>query len=226
MGRKSREKKERHIKDRASPLKVYRFFKEKSHAEALCNGDVWLSTIETCRRYEDPLQGDPDEAIQTYNSGFISGGSDDSRFVSAVAHAGIHVGPGCSGITIQNCRSFNKMPDAFVLCTTLEFQPENLNDTFGNYCVEISNVEEFFGLITKKLKGLLPIKLGAMGVVRYGSNSFYGYQPPPGQIGFVKNRDKYSSQKEFRFLWVPETFDIQPGLVNCPELSYCCRMIS
>ncbi|MEH4096549.1 hypothetical protein POX34_17270, partial [Escherichia coli] len=43
MGRKSREKKERHIKDRASPLKVYRFFKEKSHAEALCNGDVWLS---------------------------------------------------------------------------------------------------------------------------------------------------------------------------------------
>lgn len=83
MGRKSREKKERHIKDRAIPLKVYRFFKEKSHAEALCNGDVWLSTIETCRRYEDPLQGDPDEAIQTYNSGFISGGSDDSRFVSA-----------------------------------------------------------------------------------------------------------------------------------------------
>ena len=52
MGRKSREKKERHIKDRAIPLKVYRFFKEKSHAEALCNGDVWLSTIETCRRYE------------------------------------------------------------------------------------------------------------------------------------------------------------------------------
>ena len=42
MGRKSREKKERHIKDRAIPLKVYRFFKEKSHAEALCNGDVWL----------------------------------------------------------------------------------------------------------------------------------------------------------------------------------------
>ncbi|MCP6036931.1 hypothetical protein NL368_26675, partial [Klebsiella pneumoniae] len=158
MGRKSREKKERHIKDRASPLKVYRFFKEKSHAEALCNGDVWLSTIETCRRYEDPLQGDPNEAIQTYSSGFISGGSDDSRFVSAAAHAGIHIGPGCSGITIQNCRSFNKMPDAFVLCTTLEFQPENLNDTFGNYCVEISNVEEFFGLITKKLKGLLDRK--------------------------------------------------------------------
>ncbi|WP_459694485.1 hypothetical protein, partial [Achromobacter xylosoxidans] len=99
---------------------------------------------------------------------------DDSRFVSAAAHAGIHIGPGCSGITIQNCRSFKQLADGFVLCTTLEFQPENLNDTFGNYCVEISNVEEFFGLITKKLKGLLPIKLGAMWVVRYGSNSFYG----------------------------------------------------
>lgn len=226
MGKKSREKKERRIKNDGNSIKVYRFFKEKCHAEALCNGDVWLSTIETCRRYEDPLQGDPDEAIQNYSSGIISGGSSDPHFVSAAANAGIHIGPNCSGITIQNCSSFNKMPNAFVLCTTMEFQPENLNDIFGHYCVEISNTKEFFDFITAKLNQLLPIRWGAMGAVKYGKNSFYGYQPPPGQIGFVKDRDKYSPQKEFRFLWVPEEFDIQPRLVKCPELSYCCRMIS
>ena len=65
-----------------------------------------------------------------------------------------------------------------------------------------------------------------MGVVRYGSNSFYGYQPPPGQIGFVKIEINILRRKNSDFFGVPETFDIQPGLVKCPELSYCCRMIS
>lgn len=242
MGRKSREKKERrdrlayrcgapipaviNFQETESPVKVYRFFKEKWQAEALCRGEIWLSTLETCRNYEDPLQGDPDEATQSYSSGFLSGGSSDHRFVAAAANAGIVIGPGCSNITINNCRSQTRLPDAFVLCTTREFQPENLNDTFGHYCVEISNLFEFFDILTVGLHKEVPLVECAMGNTRYSSTHFSGYHLPPGPLGFVKNKDKYAAQKEFRFLFRPDVQKINPMLIRCPDLASFCRMVS
>jgi len=242
MGRKSREKKERrehlsyisgmpnpiviHMPETQLPTKVYRFFKKKDEAEALCKGDVWLSTLEICRGYEDPLRGDPDEATQLYNSGHLSGGSSDLHFVDAAANAGVFIGPGCSNITINNAIVKTRMPNAFVLCTTREFQPENLNDSFGHYCVEISNLVEFFKVVTVNLHKLSPVNQCAMGNIRYGSNSFSGYEQPPGPIGFVKNRDKYAPQKEFRFLWESKDSAITPRLISCPELANHCRMMT
>jgi hypothetical protein len=53
---------------------IYRFFSEEYQANALAQGEVWLSTLETCRAYEDPAQGDLEEAHETYNSGHAVGG--------------------------------------------------------------------------------------------------------------------------------------------------------
>lgn len=78
MGKASRIKKERRLAmagtqvpvstylqpfSHSIPYKVYRFFKESQHAEALASGMVWLSTLEICRAYEDSYQGDPDEGV-------------------------------------------------------------------------------------------------------------------------------------------------------------------
>jgi len=242
MGKKSRKKRERreyldyisgfpssafiHLHETQSPTKVYRFFKNKEEAEALCRGDVWLSTLEVCRGYEDPLRGDPDEATQIYNSGHLSGGSSDHHFVNAAANARVFIGSGCSNITINNAIVNTRIPNAFVLCTTREFQPENLNDTFGHYCVEISNLVEFFRIVTINLHKLSPVNQCAMGNIRYGKHSFSGYEQSPGVIGFVKSKDKYAPQKEFRFLWEPKAEDIMPRLISCPEIASHCRMMA
>jgi len=56
---------------------VYRFFNDPSHADTLAGGKVWLSTLGTWRRYQDPKQGGPEEGSVTCNSGHAVGDSGD-----------------------------------------------------------------------------------------------------------------------------------------------------
>lgn len=242
MGKKSRLKKERRALKAAGFTNelmkklvsidghnepIYRFFPEKWQAESLCKGNVWISTLETCRQYEDPLQGDSEEATHTYSSGHIVGGSDDPAFVEMASRSGIHIGGGCSNITISDCTSVQKLPDAYVLCTTREYRPQSLSDTFGNYCVKISNPAEFFKLVSVTLNKQRAIREGGMGLVQYKERNYTGLQSPPGPIGFVKPGDQYSSQKEFRLLWVPQTSDaIEPFLLECPDVSKFCSLMT
>jgi hypothetical protein len=207
---------------------IYRFFSEEYQANALAQGEVWLSTLETCRAYEDTAQGDPEEAHETYNSGYAVGGSDDPSFVERARRSGIHIGPGCSNMTVNNCSNRVSLPDAFVLCTTVEFSPEKLSETFGKYCVEITNPRAFFIGVSKQLEDHAFIKEAAAGKVIYKDRKYTGLESPPGPIGFVKPPDVYSSQNEFRFLWVPENnaSRLTPFLLKCPELSSICKRIS
>lgn len=210
-----------------SPDKVYRFFKDSIHADALASGKVWLSTLETCRTYEDPLQGDPHEATHEYNSGYALGGSNDEAFKLIAARSGIHIGPGCSNITINNCTAVQKLPDAYVLCTTEHFKPENLGDTFGRYCVEITNPPEFFRRLTAALSRLVSIQQGAFGRVIYQERRYVGLQDPPGPIGFVKPPDRYQDQREVRFLWTLSTnAKLDPFLLDAPDCAGLCRRIA
>ncbi|WP_395299045.1 hypothetical protein V1574_15595 [Enterobacter kobei] len=241
MRRKSRLKKERketftkvntkrksNRVTRDEPIRrVYRFFKEKIHAEALCDGKVWLSTLETCRAYEDPLQGDRGEAMHSYSVDKISGSSSDADLVEMCSRLGIEIGEGCSNVTISDGQSFYSIKDAFVLCTTKEFNPSKLNSTFGNYCVEISEPSIFFEVVTEELNKIIPLKSAGMGAVIYDKREFTGLEPIPGPIGFVKPKDIYSEQKEFRFLWETiEHEEIKPLEVHCPSIARLCKLIS
>jgi hypothetical protein len=203
---------------------VYRFFQEEWQADALARGDVWLSTLETCRAYEDPAQGDPEEAHETYNSGHAVGSSDDQDFVEIARKSGIHIGPSCSNITLSNNTRKTVLPNAYVLCTTTEFSPENLSNTFGKYCVEITNPKEFFVRVSASLEKSIPIKEAVAGKVIYKDRHYTGMESPPGPIGFVKPPDLYATQKEFRFLWVPKnSTGLIPFLLKCPDASCLCR---
>jgi len=242
MGRKSRQKRERRelqqhgLSDDSSQTliqfdehaqSVYRFFKKESEAEALTRGEVWLSTLATCRKYEDPKQGDPEEAHETYNSGYAVGGSGDPEFVEVARRSGIHIGLGCSNGIISNNTRKTVLPDAYVLCTTIEFSPEKLSETFGRYCVEITNSREFFINVSVLLEKSVAINKAVAGKVIYKDRHYTGMEAPPGPIGFVKPPDLYASQKEFRFLWVPKTPDgIEPFLLDCPKVSQLCKRIA
>lgn len=257
MGRKSRLKKERnYLKNKGdvnkdnvwegrepqklnkesppifpSPIKdsesVYRFFKEEWQAESLCGGRVWISTLEACRAYEDPLQGDSGEATHTYNSGYAAGDSTDLNLLEIAARSGVRIGKNCSNIVVDGNISIQLLRDAFVLCTTREYNPQMLNDTFGMYCVEISNPNVFFEEVTKELNKITSLRSSHMGEVIYSSREYSGLDNPPGKIGFVKPADLYSSQKEFRFLWEPQGNEpIKPTLVSCPTITELCKRIS
>lgn len=57
---------------------------------------------------------------------------------------GIGIGPGCENIKIKNSRRQNKLPDAHVLCTSLDTKLKK----FGDYGVAIHNLAEFGQLVT------------------------------------------------------------------------------
>lgn len=206
---------------------IYRFFSEEWQADSLACGDVWLSTLKQCRTYENPEQGDPEEAHEIYNSGHAVGGSNDLELVEQARRSGIFIGPGCSNITINNNTRVTSISDAFVLCTTINFSPEKLNDTFGKYCVEITNPMEFFVSISESLNTQYTIKEAAAGRVIYKDRNYSGMEIPPGPIGFVKPPDLYANQEEFRFLWLPEdSAELKPFLMKCPNISSLCKRVA
>jgi len=206
---------------------VYRYFKEEWQADSLVRGEVWLSTLETCRAYENPAQGDPEEAHETYNSGHAVGGSDNHFFVEVARRSGIHIGPGCSNITINNITRKTVLPDAYVICTTTEYSSDKLSETFGRYCVEIAKPKQFFIAISEGIEMLVPIKEAAAGKVIYKDRFYTGMESPPGPIGFVKPLDIYATQKEFRILWIPKNRNgLTPFLLKCPQVCHLCKRIA
>lgn len=140
---------------------------------------------------------------------------------------GIHIDQGCSNITLDNCTRIHRLPDAFVLCTTEQFNPENLSGTFGNYCVEINQPQKFFKLVTENLIKHHSVRESAFGRVIYSERRFTGLQNPPGPIGFVKPPDMYGSQHEFRFLWTTVTNTrLTTFELHVPGSELLCRRIA
>jgi hypothetical protein len=180
--------------DASSLTKVYRFFKDSSHADALAAGNVWISTLEEFRRYEDPLQGDPHEAIHEYYSGHAVGHGTDADLQLIACYSGIEIEPGTTHVMISNNKTVRRVADAFALCATEHFDPDMLSDTFGQYCVEITNPLKFFQLLTSELSKKHSVDEDLFGRVIYRERKHVGLQKSPGVIGFVKPL-KYQSQR-------------------------------
>lgn len=212
--------------DRIYNEPVFRFFPERWQAEALCKGNVWISTLETCRNYEDPLQGDKKEAVHTYNTGDVYGDTGDPKFDEISARVGVG-GFNSRGVRLVNCIGNQYIPDAYVLCTTTEFCPEDLSETFGMHCVKIEDPARLFAQVSVSINKIAKLKESAMGKVEYKSREYTGYQDPPGLLGFVKPSDPYITQKEFRFIWTPQNQNnLKPFLLSCPEVRNLCSIVS
>ncbi len=206
---------------------IYRFFREKEHAEALCRGEVWLSTLEKCRTYEDPLQGDREEAIHTYKSGTVIGNGDDPKVIEVAKRSGLGLRE-CDGSVFMTDNTYiQHIDDAYVICTTLEYEPEKFAKSFGTYCVKITNPEMFFKSISACLNKKSKIIEAEMGKVTYECRRTSGLEPQPSApVGFVKPT-QYSPQKEFRFLWRVNKFfgSDDKHILQCPEASQYCEMM-
>jgi hypothetical protein len=142
------------------PLILYRYFDEAKYADAMVNGFLRISTLERCRVYEDAHQGDANEGTQSYLSGSIKGGSEDTAFVEMAKRSGIRIGPGCSDISIIDCSNHTTIPNAYVLSTTMERNDNLFRESFGQFCVEIAAPALFYQHITSMLSARLLIKNG------------------------------------------------------------------
>jgi hypothetical protein len=198
------------------PRYVYRFFKQEWEADALCRGQVFVSTVERCRRYEALGQGDPDETKKIYNSGAIQGSSGEPRFEEVVSRLNARF-ERCTDIVLDDCEFVSSYPDAWVLCFTLLSQSPDVQ-TFGNFGVRIRKPADFFRRVTAALRGRgLPVMAAAFGAINYKDRAYMGLAPDPGPRAFIKPVS-FKSQCEARMIWHPHRFPITHEIVNCPAI--------
>ncbi|WP_323150743.1 hypothetical protein [Pseudomonas glycinae] len=196
---------------------VYRFFDEEWQAEDFSNGKIFISTINKCRGYEDALRGDKGEAIKSYTISNAFGASSDPHIQHMSNNAGVGVG-NFKRVSLSNITRIERLPDAYVLCTTVGFSDQELGKTFGAYCVKITNVQSFFNALTKRINSQVCRVRGMHGPIIYRERHYEDLESYPYEIGFVKPPDKYKDQKEYRFLWhAPVGREIAGVVVNCPE---------
>lgn len=209
------------------PRRIFRFFKEPAHADALACGRVWISTLECCRRYEDPKQGDPEEATHRYHIPYArQGDMDESAFQVMARRAHVKVDQGLRA-TIANARSTDTITDAYVLCFTESFSPALLGPTFGRHCVCIDDSVAFFDQVSAVLHPLVLWTGAQIGRITYRERYFVGAEPETAPKGFVKPPDHYAPQREVRMLWhVTDPVGLKPFGVEVPDAARFCRRLA
>jgi hypothetical protein len=213
--------------DKTPPAVVYRFFQHEREAECLASGSVWVTTLETCRRFEGAERGDAGEGTLQYNSGVVTGDSSDPVVRIVAERVGVRLGASVTNIVISGNTRVQTLADAYVMCTT-ELPSKQLENALGRYCVRIDQPLRFFRKVTRAIQAKVPLRRATIGRIMYADRTFEGVSDPPGRIGFVKPPDIYAKQQEVRMLWVP----VQPGqalapfLVECPSASRFCRRVS
>jgi hypothetical protein len=244
MGKASRRNKERRLEgippsekaapqprlfylDSRIPSVLYRFFEEEKHANALVKGEVWISTLDVCRNYEQQGRGDSSEGELTYNSGYIRGDGDNPALRETARRSGIGLGEGVRNITISNNTHYQRLPDAWVLCATEDYQLEGIKG-IGRHCVRINNPVEFFRRLTAALHIACGIREAVLGRIRYSVRAYRSLEPEPGPIGFVKPPDTYAHQKEVRMFWTPRNHQerLEPTLLKAQAIAKLCTRIA
>lgn len=205
---------------------VYRFLRSEEHARQFASGKIYISTLEACRAYEEEGRGDAEEGYEQRVIDHARGGSNDPAFVELARKVSIHIGEGCSNVSLRNVKSINSIHDAYVLCTTDQFDPKKLGPRYGEYCVEITNPFAFFNVVTQALLGHTALKEAAMGPIIYKERLIKNMDESPGPIGFVKPPDIYASDREYRFLWTVIQAEIKGILIDVPDASrYLKRLV-
>lgn len=205
-----------HVLDRIEGP-VYRRLSKREYAEDFCRGYIRLSTLATCRNHFDPLRRDDGEAIHFYASGPSLDLSTKAGLASA-HQMGFGVGPNC---VAENCFGFAQIPDALLLCFS-----ERSDLTALGSCVKIIKPRRFFSRLSEAICRAFRDRhpVGILGHVRYRDREFFGADPQPAPIGFIKPVS-YAPEAEVRMLWqVSATEGLDPD-IYCPSIRTLCSLL-
>ena len=209
-------------------LPLYRFFRTSEHAQALLDGKVWISTLQKCREFECPQQGDPDEGSSTFEQEFLV---IENRYITeedyqTALHAGIRISPPgtfqSGRIVLQNNKRVTRLPNGFLLCTTNTPSSLQTQSNEWKYGVEIGlRPSKFFELLTDAIhEHNIPIMSRSHAWADYDTSRIYrDYRQPPQNLAFIKP-DLHRAQSEYRFFWeAPHGYEYPDGLlIECPEI--------
>ena len=180
---------------------VFRYFDEERNADALCAGEVWITTLQRCRAHERLASRDEMDGCRDYEAGLIAGSSDDPLNAPRLERLGFTATIKDSIIVGAEVRQV--YPDAFVLCSTTR-QDAAGHDGFGRFGVEISRPVEFFAFLRQVIASRHEVE-GVFRMVTYAEPRYQGLDEEPGPLPFTKRPDRWAREREARMLFTPLT---------------------
>jgi hypothetical protein len=181
----------------------YRYFDKPEHADALERGELWVTTVQRCRKQEDLGRRDEGEGTQRYNTGNVLGNPPDPKVQEIATKVGMFLDPNlpwASAIDISNNTRILQLSDAYLFCMT-SHRSADATARFGRYCVQIDTPMEFFHSATKAITARFTRVRAHLGRVMYKARAYSGHETAPGPLGFVKPK-RFKKEKEVRILWI------------------------
>lgn len=202
---------------------VYRFCNDEALAKGMEAGAVPLSTIAYIKGLENGAATDRREL--EYSSDVYSATLQPGTPQAAVAaQFGIKVA-GNGSVGIENIRFEAHYPNAFILCTTLDFDGMFKDGRFGKFCVEIPDPEKYYSAITRHLEAHASVNSGTAMAVNYAERDGKNFEGTVSEIGFTKPT-RFSPENEFRFLWTStDESKIERKIWEIPETIGLCKRI-
>lgn len=205
---------------------VYRHVTKEQYANDLVNGiGLRVSTIQTCRDYEDKEQGDAEEGYLHHLATRIT--DQHPRGIELASQIGIKISGDSTNYLISNNRRSTIYPDAYVICLSHRIFDDRLKGKFGKYVVRINNVRLFMHHIVLAMKKCVPTKTLQVRSVRYVSRTRIDFEESLGNAYFVKPPNPFAEQKEYRIIvlcepghkYVPFNLEVPfpPGLCTRVE---------
>jgi hypothetical protein len=204
------------------PRVLYRYMDEAEYADAFVEGRLLISTLEACRRHDDPARGDPLDGVLMTTVNVVT--NDPNEAAEAAAIMGI--GGGGTNFYAYDNVQYHTVSNAYLICCSLEQSPR-LAEEMGPYCVEILQPESFASVIgwrmSEAARRYLP---GTFGAVQYDGDdrNFQNRESWLRRPHGLTKRSQYSYQTEFRLLW--RYADARRDILNAPGIRGLCRRIA
>jgi hypothetical protein len=215
------------------PGKLFKFLTLK-YARALCDrGAIRIGTLYEYRNQEHHGHGVLDigegtlrhsETVVSATLSQMTGYTQNAAFKGSAPDFKIRNATIVTSIAIQ---------DRFMYCLSLSPSWEAVIDPSYTACVEIFNVVDFLrGIQNFLIRAHLVTSQVGCGAVVYAGRDHKTFTEgshqsggPPAHIALLKPVE-YRNQREFRFMFEPTSFPIEPKIGKNPALSKHCRMQS
>lgn len=219
---------------------MYRYSPKIFNATLSIMGIIRVGTLHDFRKAEHKAGiSDPKEGTKTVNHHIdhlqVEDSSDTSKnntkdIDSLSAFNAISLGENSKYITISNVsfsKNFNEA-DVFILCIS-KYLSKKIMDQFegADSCVEITNENLLFQLITETINSITPVRFRGVYEVIYKDReerwdgSTWGRHP-----SIIKEKE-FTPQGELRAIWEPiNSSEIQPLIIGNYKIGACARHVA
>ncbi len=218
-------------------MKLYKYCK-RAHAKRMTKmGQVRIGTLHEYRndeRYNEQISDAQEgrashtlEAMHAMELDLLTGTGAAVAFARRVITGGDALPAGSSVKVVLQPTSRLELnfdfPDQFMYCVTEEMDLSAMKSFGYDSCVEISDVESFFSLITSNLSNFTGRYCAKP--VTYGERRIDFECQHADHPAFIKPVS-YAQQREFRMMWEPATRPILPIVLSVPSLTRYCRIVA